>query len=151
MAAVRNDAGQTQSDRSASRRAETVSPTAKRHYHVSKANMFLLHKDLFHSNRYEPVQARVVRHVERLGVKMEDPRAYEAMFQTSLLDTEQLLSQVRQLGISDELITRGQPEPMTNYDHLLNFPPSTADRETADDDLSAQLAQYGVTLDSIPY
>ena len=115
---------------------------------------------MFHSNRYEPVQARVVRHVERLGVKIEDPRAYEAMFQTSLLNTEQLLSQVRQFGIDEELITRGQAEPTMNYDHLLNFPPSKSDREgqtthrlspVADDDLAAQLAQYGVTLDSIPY
>ena len=77
-------------------------------------------------------------------MKIEDPKAYEAMFQTSLLDTEQLLSQVRQLGINEDLLMRGQTEPTPNFG-------TTSDDSFVDDDLTAQLAQYGVTLDSIPY
>ena len=58
------------------------------------------------SNRYEPIQALIVRQVERLGVKMEDPKAYEAMYQTSLLDTRQLLHEIQQLGINEEFVMK---------------------------------------------
>lgn len=35
---------------------------------------------------------------------MEDPKNYQAIYQTSLLDTQQLLDQVKQLGIMEDLV-----------------------------------------------
>ena len=54
--------------------------------------------------RYEPVQARIIRQFERLGVKTEDPKTYSTFYHNSLLDTEQLLNQLRQLGITEDVV-----------------------------------------------
>ena len=55
-------------------------------------------------SRYEQVETRVVRQFERLAVTMEDPERYSARYAESLLDTEQLLAQARQLGITEDLV-----------------------------------------------
>lgn len=54
--------------------------------------------------RYEPVQSRIVRQIERLGVQTEDPQHYLELYPNSLLDTEQLLAQIRNLGIVEDLV-----------------------------------------------
>jgi len=54
--------------------------------------------------RYEPVQTRVVHQLQRLGVKPEDPANYSKSYGNSLLDTEQLLAQIKELGISVDLV-----------------------------------------------
>jgi hypothetical protein len=56
-------------------------------------------------DRYEPVQTRIVRQIERLGVQTEDPRRYSQMYPNSLLDTDQLLAQIRNLGIVEDLVS----------------------------------------------
>jgi len=58
----------------------------------------------FNYLRYEPVQTRIVRHFERLGITPADPRNYFSMYGNSLLDTEQLLAQIRELGITEDLV-----------------------------------------------
>jgi hypothetical protein len=63
------------------------------------------HISLYLNNwRYEPVQARVIRHFERLGVTPADPRNYSALYGNSLLDTEKLLTQIRELGITEDIV-----------------------------------------------
>ncbi|CAF1160538.1 unnamed protein product [Rotaria sordida] len=52
---------------------------------------------------YEPVQTRIIRNVERLGIKPEDPHNYLTTYRDSLLQTEQLLERIKQLGITEDL------------------------------------------------
>jgi hypothetical protein len=54
--------------------------------------------------RYEPVQTRIVRQVERLGVVSADPHNYFSHYGNSLLETQQLLAQIRELGITEDLV-----------------------------------------------
>lgn len=54
--------------------------------------------------RYEPVQRRVLRQIERLGITPEDPQHYTTTYGSSLLETEQLLAQIRELGINEDLV-----------------------------------------------
>jgi hypothetical protein len=42
--------------------------------------------------------------LQRLGVKPEDPANYSKSYGNSLLDTEQLLAQIKELGISLDLV-----------------------------------------------
>jgi len=69
--------------------------------------------------RYEPVQSRVVRQIERLGVTPADPRSYVSIYGNSLLDTEQLLAQIRELGITEDLVCI--IFSIKNCKYLLNF------------------------------
>jgi hypothetical protein len=50
------------------------------------------------------VQTRVIRQVERLPVQVEDPQQYVNIHQHSLLTTEQLWTQIKQLGINGDLV-----------------------------------------------
>ena len=52
------------------------------------------------------MQTRIVRQFERLGVQTEDPHRYSELYPNSLLDTEQLLAQIRDLGIVEDLVSR---------------------------------------------
>jgi hypothetical protein len=54
--------------------------------------------------RYDKVEARIVRQFERLGIKSEDPENYSVCYGNSLLDTQQLLTQARELGITEDLV-----------------------------------------------
>ena len=54
--------------------------------------------------RYDQPQANVVRHVERLGTAVEDPESYQNRYGDALLEPEQLLAQVKQLGIDEDLV-----------------------------------------------
>ncbi|CAF3609616.1 unnamed protein product [Rotaria sp. Silwood1] len=52
---------------------------------------------------YEPIQPRIIRSFERLGITPEDPHKYSATYGDSLLQTEQLLEQIKELGITEDL------------------------------------------------
>ncbi|CAF1299637.1 unnamed protein product [Adineta ricciae] len=164
---------------------------------------------------YEKVEARVVRQVERLGVAPEDPETYYARYGSTLLDTTELLAQVKQLGIVEDLsipqlLDHGTSEKITSTPSERKFPydspyspaafehasprasvagsymtekmlfsdsetdpyaptyenlvqgsglsvtfddlnDDSSGQETIGDELSNQLAQYGLTADAIPY
>ncbi len=57
-----------------------------------------------YSLRYEPAKTRIIRKFDRLGITQEDPRNYSAVHGNSLLDPEQLLARIRELGITDDLV-----------------------------------------------
>ena len=62
-------------------------------------------RSIFRCLRYEKVEARVIRQVERLDVAPEDPETYYARYGSTLLDTNELLAQVKQLGIVEDLVS----------------------------------------------
>ncbi|UJR36575.1 hypothetical protein I4U23_029294 [Adineta vaga] len=165
---------------------------------------------------YEKVEARVIRQVERLGISSENPENYSARYGNTLLDTDELLAQIKQLGIiedlsiprlSDQTISDKSTSTLSERKFSYDSPYSPtvfeqrsprasvtgsytgekmlfSDSETTDpyaptyenlvqgsglsvtfddlndhssvqenmgEDLSTQLAQYGLTTDSIPY
>lgn len=59
----------------------------------------------FESSRYDQVETRIIRQFERLGVTMEDPERYSLRYADSLLDTDQLLAQAKQLGITEDIVS----------------------------------------------
>lgn len=50
------------------------------------------------------MQSRIIRQFERLGVTPADPLNYSSIYGNSLLETEQLLTQIRELGITEDLV-----------------------------------------------
>lgn len=56
--------------------------------------------------RYDVPETRVVRQVQRLGVTPEDPESYRRRYGETLLDSQELLAKVKQLGIDDDLVNR---------------------------------------------
>ncbi|CAF3222416.1 unnamed protein product [Rotaria sp. Silwood2] len=52
---------------------------------------------------YEPIQPRIIRKFERLAITPEDPHKYSATYGDSLLQTEQLLEQIKELGINEDI------------------------------------------------
>jgi hypothetical protein len=53
--------------------------------------------------QYEPVQVRVVRQFQRLGVTQENPQAYISRYGTSLFDAQTLLQQARAAGVIEDI------------------------------------------------
>ncbi|CAF0740582.1 unnamed protein product [Didymodactylos carnosus] len=53
--------------------------------------------------QYEPIQVRVVRQFQRLGVQQENPHAYVARFGASLRDAQTLLQEARQAGVVEDI------------------------------------------------
>lgn len=52
---------------------------------------------------YEPVQANVVRVVQRLGVQPQNPQEYVLRYGGSLLDSASLVTQVQNVGINEDI------------------------------------------------
>ncbi|CAF3332843.1 unnamed protein product [Rotaria socialis] len=53
--------------------------------------------------QYEPVQVRVVRQFQRLGVTPENPQAYMQRYRTVLLDAQSLVQQARTAGVVEDI------------------------------------------------
>ncbi len=54
---------------------------------------------------YDPVQARIVRQFQRLGVTQENPQAYLSRYGASLLDTTTLVQQARAAGVVEDIVS----------------------------------------------
>ncbi|CAF1654341.1 unnamed protein product [Adineta ricciae] len=53
--------------------------------------------------QYEPVQVRVVRQFQRLGVTQENPQAYVQRYGSSLLEAQTLVQQARAAGVVEDI------------------------------------------------
>ena len=53
---------------------------------------------------YDAIQPNIVRKFERLGATQEDPAAYVGRYGASLLDSEALVRQARQAGITEDIV-----------------------------------------------
>lgn len=56
--------------------------------------------------QYEPVQVRVVRQFQRLGVTQESPAAYVQRYGTTLLEAQTLVQQARAAGVVEDIVSR---------------------------------------------
>ncbi|UJR13598.1 hypothetical protein I4U23_000611 [Adineta vaga] len=57
--------------------------------------------------QYEPVQVRVVRQFQRLGVTQENPQSYVERYGTQLLDAQTLVQQARAAGVVEDISPPG--------------------------------------------
>lgn len=55
--------------------------------------------------QYEPVQVRIVRQFERLGVTQANPQAYLQQYGAQLLDAQTLLQQARAAGVVEDIVS----------------------------------------------
>jgi hypothetical protein len=55
--------------------------------------------------QYEPIQVRVVRQFQRLGVTQENPQAYLQRYGTILLDAQALVQQARAAGVVEDIVS----------------------------------------------
>ncbi|CAF1450308.1 unnamed protein product, partial [Didymodactylos carnosus] len=53
--------------------------------------------------QYEPIQARVVRQFQRLGVQQENPQSYVQRYGVQLRDSVQLLQEARAAGVVEDI------------------------------------------------
>ena len=64
--------------------------------------------------QYEPVQVRIVRQFQRLGVTQANPGAYVQQYGGQLLDAGTLLQQARSAGVVEDIVsTRASPHRST--------------------------------------
>ena len=54
--------------------------------------------------QYEPIQVRVVRQFQRLGITQENPQAYYQRYGAQLLDSQTLVQQARAAGIIEDIV-----------------------------------------------
>ena len=54
--------------------------------------------------QYEPVQVRVVRQFQNLGITREDPRSYVQRYGAQLLDSQSLMQQARAAGVVEDIV-----------------------------------------------
>ena len=55
--------------------------------------------------QYEPVQVRIVRQFQRLGVTQANPQAYLQQYGASLLDAATLVQQARAAGVVEDIVS----------------------------------------------
>ena len=55
--------------------------------------------------QYEPLQVRVIRQFQRLGVTPEDPQAYVQRYGASLFDASTLVQQARAAGVVEDIVS----------------------------------------------
>ncbi len=55
--------------------------------------------------QYEPVQVRIVRQFQRLGITPEDPQAYVQRYGASLFDAQTLVQQARAAGVVEDIVS----------------------------------------------
>ena len=53
---------------------------------------------------YEPIQVRVVRQFQRLGITQENPQLYIQRYGASLLDPQTLVQQARAAGVIEDIV-----------------------------------------------
>ncbi|CAF1085682.1 unnamed protein product [Adineta steineri] len=96
--------------------------------------------------QYEPVQVRVVRQFQRLGVTQESPAAYVQRYGSSLLEAQTLVQQARAAGVVEDISPpKGGPSP-TGSSASLNGEYNSAGSTvgaTSGVDLTAGGAGYG--------
>ena len=56
--------------------------------------------------QYEPVQVRVVRQFQRLGVVQANPQAYLQQYGAQLLESSVLVSQARSAGVVEDIVSQ---------------------------------------------
>ena len=54
--------------------------------------------------QYEPVQVRIVRQFQRLGVVQTNPQAYVQQYGAQLLDASSLVQQARSAGVVEDIV-----------------------------------------------
>lgn len=54
--------------------------------------------------QYEPVQVRVVRQFQRLGITQESPAEYVQRYGTTLLEAQTLVQQARAAGVIEDIV-----------------------------------------------
>jgi hypothetical protein len=55
--------------------------------------------------QYEPVQVRVIRQFQRLGVVQANPQAYLQQYGVQLLDASTLVQQARSAGVVEDIVS----------------------------------------------
>jgi hypothetical protein len=55
--------------------------------------------------QYEPVQVRVVRQFQRLGVTPENPQVYVQRYGAALLESQTLVQQARAAGVVEDIVS----------------------------------------------
>ncbi len=55
--------------------------------------------------QYQPLEARITRHFQRLGVTRTDPGAYIQRYGTSLLDSATFLREARAAGVVEDIVS----------------------------------------------
>ena len=55
--------------------------------------------------QYEPVQVRIVRQFQRLGVVQANPQAYVQQYGAQLLEANTLLQQARSAGVVEDIVS----------------------------------------------
>ena len=54
--------------------------------------------------QYEPVQVRIVRQFQRLGVTQANPQQYLQQYGAQLLDATTLVQQARSAGVVEDIV-----------------------------------------------
>jgi hypothetical protein len=54
--------------------------------------------------QYEPIQVRIVRQFQRLGVTQENPQVYIQRYGVLLLDAQTLIQQARAAGVIEDIV-----------------------------------------------
>ena len=55
---------------------------------------------------YEPIQANVVRSVQKVGIQPQNPQEYTDRYGHTLLDSATLVAQAQQAGVIDDLVCK---------------------------------------------
>jgi hypothetical protein len=56
--------------------------------------------------QYDPIQVRIVRQFQRLGVTQENPQLYIQRYGAQLLDAQTLLQQARAAGVVEDIVSK---------------------------------------------
>jgi hypothetical protein len=56
--------------------------------------------------QYEPIQVRVIRQFQRLGITQENPQLYIQRYGIALLDAQTLVQQARAAGVIEDIVSR---------------------------------------------
>ena len=58
--------------------------------------------------QYEPIQVRVVRQFQRLGITQENPQAYYQRYGAQLLDAQMLVQRARDAGVVEDIVSNNR-------------------------------------------
>jgi len=56
--------------------------------------------------QYEPIQVRVIRQFQRLGITQENPQLYIQRYGIALLDAQTLVQQARAAGVIEDIVSQ---------------------------------------------
>ncbi|CAF0941641.1 unnamed protein product [Adineta ricciae] len=104
---------------------------------------------------YEPIQTRVIRQFQRLGVTPEDPTNYAKNYGDSLLDTEQLLAQIKELGLNVDLSppplfnNKNPPILLDNLDQSFSKSTAASPQKQLYGEVNSKNANYAPTFENL--